>query len=316
MKKLISIFTAITLSLTLVSCGANIDSSTWVSDFNGAKKVAQDDNKKILLFFSEDEGDGISAQLKESVFNTEDFLKAYTEKYVLVNIDLSKSRYENAQDNLKNDLILFERYNASGIPSFLILSKEGYVITKLAFDSTTDLDSARITISEAEEQIRSFDEQLAKTENGSVEERLAAINKIIDEASPEYGHLLSPLCKLYLSLDKKNTSGECAKHLFAISYANATESFIKDEPEKAVEEYEALSKNKFLDDSEKQMALYTAGYLLAQSGSTDYERIKDYFQKAYDAAPDSEDAQNIKMAINMVQMRIDGEGDAAPQEEK
>lgn len=311
MKKVIASFAAILLAFSLVSCGKKIDSSVWLSNLEDAKKAASDEGKKVFLFFSADDSDGVSAPLKERVFNTEDFIKTYTEKYVLVNLDFSDARYDSDQDGLREDMKTFERYNAKTVPYFLLLSKEGFVITTLAFDAGADFDMVKITFGEAEEAAAAFDEKLAKTKTGTTEERLAAINEIFDQTEPGVAYHLKPLNKLYLSLDKNNSSGECAKHLIALAYAAAEDFYIEDQPQKASEEFAKLAKNKFLSAEEKQMAFYTAGYLLAQSGSTEYETVKDYFTKAYDAAPESDDAQNIQMAINYVQMMIDGEGDEA-----
>lgn len=312
MKKLVTLVASVLLALSLASCGKKVDSSVWLSSLEDGKKAAQAENKKIFLFFSADDADEMSPALKEHVFTTEDFIKTYTEKYVLVNIDYSNARYEAEQEGLREDMKIFEKYNAQGVPYFLILSKEGYVITKVAFDADADLDSARITFSEAEETIARFDENLAKTKTGTTEERLAAIDDIFDHTDPSVAYHLTPLNKLYLSLDKNNASGNSSKHLIALTYAAAEDFFLDEQPEKASQEFVKLAKNKILTDSEKQMSYYTAGYLLAQSGSTEYDKVKEYFQLAYDADPETEEAQNIQMAINYVQMLIDGEGDEAP----
>ena len=175
MKKLVTLVASVLLALSLASCGKKVDSSVWLSSLEDGKKAAQAENKKIFLFFSADDADEMSPALKEHVFTTEDFIKTYTEKYVLVNIDYSNARYEAEQEGLREDMKIFEKYNAQGVPYFLILSKEGYVITKVAFDADADLDSARITFSEAEETIARFDENLAKTKTGTTEERLAVL---------------------------------------------------------------------------------------------------------------------------------------------
>ena len=309
MKKLLSLAASLLIATTLLSCGEKIDSSGWLTNLEDAKKAASSESKKIFLFFSEDEGDQKSIKLKEKLFRTEDFIKNYTEKYVLLNLDYSNSRYETDQEGIKKDLRYFDLYNAQGTPYFLILSHEGYVITKLAFDEGASLDSARIIFDEAEETIQTFDELLAKTKSGTKQEKLEAINKIIEISDPSVAYHLTPLNRLYLSLDKNNESGDCLKHLIAIAYANAEDFFIDEQPEKASEEFVKLSKNKILTEEDKQLALYTAGYLLASSGSDNLEKILSYFQQSYDINPETEAAQNIKMSLDYVKMMIEGEGD-------
>lgn len=311
MKKLLTLAACALVAVSLISCGKKIDSSGWLSNLDDGKKAAQAEDKKILLFFSTDDSDKKSANLKNQVFKTEEFLKTYTEKYVLVNLDYSNIRYESDPVGIKKDLRTFDVYSAKGTPYFLLLSAEGYVITPLAFNDDADLDTVRITFGEAEETISHFDELLEKTKSGPKNERLAAINEIVDITDPAVSYHLTPLNKLYLSLDKDNESGDSLKHLIAITYAKAEDCFLNDQPEKASEEFVKLTKNKLLTDDDKQIAFYTAGYLLASSGSDNYKDILSYFQQAYDINPESEAAQNIKMALDYVKMLIDGEGDEA-----
>ena len=309
MKKLLTLAASIVLSAALLSCTKQIDSTGWLSNFDDAKKAASAENKRIFLFFSESEGDKKSSKLKENLFNTEDFVKNYTEKYVLVNLDFSNSRYESDQENLQKDMHIFELYDAKEMPYFLVLSSEGYVMSRLAFDENADLDTARITFGEAESQISEFEELLAKTKKGTNEERLEAINQIFEKTEPSLTSRLTPLSKLYISLDKNNESGKSSNHLISLAYSAATEFFMDGEIQKACAEFEKLAKNKILTDEEKQMAYYTAGYLLASSGSTEFEKVKNYFQKAYDTAPESEAAPQLKIFLSQIQMMIDGEGD-------
>lgn len=312
MKKLMTIAAAVLLALSLASCGKKIDSSVWLNNLDDGKKAARAEGKKIFLFFSGDDFDETSANLKEKVFNTEEFLKSYTEKYVLVNLDYSDSRYGDEQAGLLEDIKISERYNVQGMPYFLVLTAEGYVITRLAFEKNADFDNVRITFDEAADAIASFEALVAKTKTGTTEERLSAINEIFDKTEPALTYHLAPLNSLYLSLDKNNASGESAKHLIALTYAKAEDFYLDEHPEKACEEFVKLAKNKILSPSDQQMAYYTAGYLLIQSGSEDLEKIKGFFQKAIEVDPESEEAKNIQMAMNYVQMIIDGEGDDAP----
>lgn len=316
MKKLLSIIIVAFLAFSFVSCGNKIDSSVWLTNLDDAKKVASKENKKIFLFFSMDEDDNKSTKLKEKVLNTEEFLQTYTEKYVLVNIDCSNSLYDTNQEEAKKRLRIFDIYSAKGTPYFLVLSSEGYVITPIAFAEDANLDEIRRTFAEADETISHFEELLSQTKTGTKEEKLAAINKLVELTDPAVSYHITPLNQLYLSLDKNNESGECLKHLIAITYAKAEDYFLDDEPEKGSEEFVKLTKNKILTDDDKQLALYTAGYLLASSGSDNLEKILSYFQQSYDINPESEAAQNIKMSMNYVKSMIDGEGDDLPQEQE
>ena len=314
MKKLISLFAGICLAFSLLSCGGKIDTSGWITSLEDAKKAAAKENKKIFLFFSEDEGDKRSEELKNKLFNTKEFIETYTEKYVLVNLDYSESRFDNNHEGLQRDMRIFRAYDVPGTPHFLILSAEGYVIYKLAFDDGADLDTARVTFGSAEDTIKAFDELLEKTKKGTKEEKMAAINEIVDKTESQVLLHLAPLNKLYLSLDKNNETEFYTKHLFLLTNAKACELFFDNEPEKASEEFVKLSKNKILKDEERQEALYTAGYLLSLGGSEDLRKILSYFQEAYDIAPESEASMVLKQYITQIKMLIDGEGDVSKEQ--
>ena len=159
---------------------------------------------------------------------------------------------------------------------------------------------------------RSFEEMLQQTKKGTTEEKLAAINKIFESSDVDFIYHLSPLNKLYLSLDKKGETKEYLNHLVALAYAKAEDYFLEDEYEKACEEFAKIAKNKYITTTDKQMALFTAGRLLAESGSKEFIKIQDYLKQAYDLDAESEIAGEIKAALDRVQMILDGEGDELP----
>lgn len=312
MKRTFMLIAAVFTALAFFSCGSNIDSSGWLSNLDDAKKVAQDENKRIFLFFSEDESDGQSRDLKEKIFNTEDFLKSYTEKYVLVNLDYSNSRYDTDQKNLQRDLKLYELFRVPATPHFLILSSEGYVITPLTVEGNDDADALRLSFAEVEPAISAFEESLAKIRTGSKEEKLAAINQICETTNTEYFYHLSPLSKLYLSLDKTNETENYLNHLIALANAKAEDYFLDNEYEKACEEFAKIAKNKFISDEDRQMALFTAGRLLAESGSQNLNKIKEYLTQAYELNTESELGGQLKIMLSRLQMYMEGEGDEVP----
>jgi hypothetical protein len=297
----------LTFLLSFISCGKKIDTSVWLTSFEDAKKAAEKENKLIFIFFSEIEADNKSARLKENLFDKEDFIKTYTEKYVLLNLDYSNSRNESDAENLSSDMRIFESYDVKDLPYFLIVSPQGYVIEKLAFDASADIDTAKITFGDVEDSVREFKENLAAIKNGTKEEKLEAIDKIYEKTPPTLTYHIRDLSEKFLSLDKNNETGKYLKHAISLTYAKAQEYFMKGEEEKGCDEFIKLAENKNLTDDDRQMAYYTAGYLLASSGSQNFEKIIGYFKQSYEINPESESASNIKMSIDYVQTLIDGE---------
>jgi hypothetical protein len=106
-------------------------------------------------------------------------------------------------------------------------------------------------------------------------------------------------------LDPKNESGALGKHLLALANGTATDAFLQQDIQGASGAFAAVAENSYLTPDEKQEAYYTAAYLLAQAGTTDYASIRTFAQQAYDAAPESEHADMIKAFIGQVEQQID-----------
>lgn len=336
MKKL-KIFTAVAAAvLLLAGCSKkdtaetrkpseNIDSSKWIDNLIDGKAAAERENKKVFLFFSGDDQDQSSARLKENVFNTSDFMEKMTESYVLVNLDFSNSLFDAASaDPLASEeekaeaakiwVTLEENmrdaglYNIQATPSFYLLTKEGYVIAEMIFDQEPkNADDFFSAYGAMEEQIAEYENILASAQKGKKDDRLVAINKLFDRTEPQLRYLLTDLSADYIKLDKKNSTGMVGAHIVAIANAHAVQAYLDQDPLAASEEFAKAAQSKYLDSDQKQQCYYTAGYLLAQSGTTDYAKVKEYLQEAYDAAPESSYASTIQSMIRMMEENY-GEG--------
>lgn len=300
----------------------NIDSTTWIDNLIDGKAAAQKENKKILLFFSGDDQDNSSAALKEVVFNTPEFMGKMQEKYVLVNLDFSNSLYEAAMaspldsDEVKKQageiMIKLEEnsrdaslYNIEVTPSFFLLTKEGYVILQLFFEeepkSAEDFFNFYETVLE---QVTEYENILTSAKKGKKEDRLTAINKLFEVTDPQLRYLLEDFSAEYVKLDKKNETEMVGAHVVAIANAHAVRAYLNGDPLAASEAFAKAASNKFLLPDQKQQCFYTAGYLFAQSGSTDENKVLEYFQKAYEAAPESPYAETILSMMSMMGERF------------
>ncbi len=304
----------------------NIDSSDWIDNMIDAKAAAQKENKKIFLLFSGDDQDSASARVKQNIFNTSEFKDEMTKNYVLVNLDFSLALQQQAvaeptaseeekavaaaiwqklEENMRDATL----YNVQATPSFYLLSKEGYVIWQIIFENepktTADFFEE---FNKLDEDIAVFENTLESARHGKTEDRLAAINKLFELTDPQVRHLLTPFSEEYIKLDKKDTTKMVGLHVIAIANAKAIQHYLDQDPLAASEEFAKVAENKYLVPEQKQQAYYTAGYLYAVSGESDHKRVKDYFQKAYDAAPDSKDAESI---LSMIRMMEENYGESA-----
>jgi len=323
MKKTV-FFTAILMAFALISCNntRRIDATKWLNSFSDAKTAAQQADKKIILFVSADDSDNLSAVLKENILFKDEFVAAETQKYVLVNLDFSESVYEAAQvpedassaekkaaaaakKQLEENMDVATYYSVQMSPTIYLLSKEGYVIVQLVLDdAVTSIEAFDAEVDSHAEKIKAFDEALEKTKKGTNLEKVSAIDDFYALTERRHAYHLAPLAREVLKLDPKNESGLAGKYVIELAQVEATDYALKNDMSGMATAFEKAAKNDLLTAEQKQEMYYYAGYYLGGSGSTDYTRVRDYIQKAYDACPDSDVAPEIQNLIHIVDERI------------
>ena len=127
-------FLLISLALSLTSFAQN-----WVYDFNEAKKLAQEDNKKILLVFSGSDWCAPCIKLERQIWQTEVFKKHAKENLVLLKADFPK-RKKNQLPKVQQDKnkALAETYNTKGyFPFVVLLDADGQIMNQLGYKNLT-----------------------------------------------------------------------------------------------------------------------------------------------------------------------------------
>lgn len=288
-----------------------VDASVWLDNLTDGKIAAQQADKKIVLFFSADDQDQLSQILKDNLLNKSEFLADITNDYVLVNLDFSNDLYEKSLEDetlsatLEANMKLATVYGVQMSPMFFLLTKEGYPIVPLFYDDTLKTtEDFRSEFETNADDIAAFEEAYAKTTEGSNEEKVQAIDALFELVDPRQTYLFTPLAQQVLTLDPKNKTGLVGKYVLAVADAQATDAAMNNDPQAMVDVFAEAAKNKYLNADEKQQAYYYAGYFLAGSGSPDYDLIKEYVQKSYDAAPTSERAPQIAQLLEVIDQRI------------
>ena len=112
----------------LISIFPNL--TPWMTDFEEAKKIAQQKHELILVNFSGSDWCGPCIRLHKEIFDSEAFQKIATDQLVLVNADfprLKKNQLPKAQQQQNEKLA--DLYNAAGnFPSTVLVSEEGKII--------------------------------------------------------------------------------------------------------------------------------------------------------------------------------------------
>jgi thioredoxin-related protein len=118
--------------IILLISGFLVSNITWETDFEKAKKIAQNEHKDILLNFSGSDWCGPCINLRKEIFESDDFIQYADKHLVLLNADFPRLKKHklSADQQAKNDL-LADTYNKEGIfPLTLLLSADGKVLKK------------------------------------------------------------------------------------------------------------------------------------------------------------------------------------------
>ena len=134
------------LAVLLVFAGCASAPTGWVSDYEEGQQLASKEGKDLFLFFSSEDTDGVSTQLRTSIFDTESFIKTAGKDYVLVHLDFSESRLmsvqvgedatdeqkqaaEAAMPQLEKDIGTAMNFSVTegGMPAMILATAQGYV---------------------------------------------------------------------------------------------------------------------------------------------------------------------------------------------
>lgn len=108
----------------------------WNHDFEASKKIAQEENKNILLVFKGSDWCAPCMKLDQKIFTTEYFISNYNKDFVLLEADFPRKK-KNAlsQEQQKANNTLASTYNQNGhFPLVVVLDSEGTVLGKTGYN--------------------------------------------------------------------------------------------------------------------------------------------------------------------------------------
>ena len=299
------------LAWILAGCGQDAF-SLWETDFDAAKEKAASAGKNILVFFSTDDAQGVSADLKKNVFGKKKFVQSVSGDFVLLNIDVTESEYtasktsENPEDvaSFQKKLDILDSYSVEEMPALYMLTSGGFVIKSFAYDPAVNSAAQYLSLIESEkENAASYNSLVRAVEESTGVYRVRAINALFDATEKTYQTLLLPYCREVSSLDADNTTGLVGKFEFQTAYADAIKLFQAGDVEEAAKCFIDAVLQGHLTAAQIQEAYYSASYILAMSKTYD-ERVLDYLRLSYESLPDGEEAENVKRTIEVVENMI------------
>ena len=110
-------------------------SQEWQTNFEDAKAVAAENNKKIVLVFSGSDWCAPCMKLEREIWNSDAFKSHAEENYILLKADFPK-RKKNALTDLQQEHnnSLAERYNKNGyFPLVVVLNSEGKTLGEVGY---------------------------------------------------------------------------------------------------------------------------------------------------------------------------------------
>lgn len=167
---------------------ARSDDVLWHTDFEAAKERAKAERKLLLVVFTASDWCPYSMELKEKVFDKENFKTQAPKRFVLVEVDFPDT-LPQPESLKKQNLSLRKRYPIGGYPAVFILDVEGQVVAQ------TGLKRGQL-----EKYVDHLDD-LIKTH-----ERLTDIKRKLDNAGgPQRATLLNEVIGCYdkLGTDKR-----------------------------------------------------------------------------------------------------------------
>lgn len=320
-------------------CSGSSSGYHWESDFNKALGLAKKSNRNILLLVTSDMDTsdsraGVQLLLntnknneenKESPANDKTFLEAVSDRYVSVHFDFSdlKARmsspsegatasevkvHEKQKAALTSQFNIADSFEITSTPRVVLISKEGYYITALELDWTSDsLDSYLATLDAADGTVKDFMTLTARIKSGTVAERIAAIEELYERSSESNRLRLIDLFREAIKLDKKNETGKVSKFITALANAEAHQYLLNQEIDKAISTYELAAKDKRIDPLDAQTLYYIAANILGNTQTSDNnKRVLELLESAINASPDSTYAPSLRQLRDYVR-QISGE---------
>ncbi|HEY5916614.1 MAG TPA: thioredoxin family protein [Chryseolinea sp.] len=102
----------------------------WLSDFEAAKTIAEQNHKHILLNFSGSDWCAPCIKMKQEVFENDAFLRIAEKQLVLLRADFPRAKKNQlSKEQQRHNEALAEKYNPAGkFPYTLLLDADGKIL--------------------------------------------------------------------------------------------------------------------------------------------------------------------------------------------
>ncbi len=102
----------------------------WLTNFEKAQKIAQKENKPMLLLFTGSDWCPPCKAMHRDLFTNDEFIKL-SKKFVLVFVDFPK-RKQLSPEQREHNYRLASKYHRGGVPTMVFLKPSGEIISKIS----------------------------------------------------------------------------------------------------------------------------------------------------------------------------------------
>lgn len=110
--------------LLFASMGTVLAGDVWVTDFEAAKKQAQEEKKDLFIDFTGSDWCGWCKRLDKEVFSKPLFLNAMLEDFVFVKLDFPRETEQSAEVKAQNQK-LQQEFQVRGFPTIFLATADG-----------------------------------------------------------------------------------------------------------------------------------------------------------------------------------------------
>ncbi len=125
----------ILLFVLFALCSSTVFAQDWNTNFQEAKKMAKQDNKKIVLVFSGSDWCGPCMKLDKEIWSTKEFQNYAESNFILVRADFPRRKKNRLSEELqKQNEQLAEQYNKAGyFPYVVVINPKGKMLGAMGY---------------------------------------------------------------------------------------------------------------------------------------------------------------------------------------
>lgn len=267
--------------------------TTWINNFETAKKKAALEKKDMLLFFSGSDWCHWCQKLDKEVFNQDKFAQEAEKDFILVNFDFPRKK-ELAKSIKEQNQQMQKEYGIQGFPTVILTDAEGKPYARTGYQQG-GVDAYLTQLHNFHDNNAKKNALLAKADQASGLERA----KLLDQALALMmtNHLLgdrNQLIDRIIKLDPDNKAGLRAKYELQHKVAPIEKALQKTgDFDQALTDLDKLLQKETNLRPEDRQRLYLFKASICLRGKRDKESGISNLEQAAKAAPNTKIAKRI-----------------------